>query len=104
MAANSAGRRLWRPFAQGLLGPGVHLHQNAVRPGGHGGQGQGGHQLPLARRVAGVHHHRQMGVLLEQGHGRDVQGVAGLGLKGADAPLAEHHLPVAPGQNVLGRK
>jgi hypothetical protein len=40
--------------------------------------------------------------LLDHGNGRDVEGVAGRVLEGADAPLAEDDLAVAPGQDVLG--
>ena len=35
-------------------------------------------------------------------YGGQVQRVAGVGLEGADAPLAEDHVAVAPGHDVLG--
>ena len=43
-----------------------------------------------------------MGHLVEGGHGGQVQGVPGGRLKGADAPLAQDHVLVAPGHDVLG--
>ena len=43
-----------------------------------------------------------MGELLHRQHGGEVQGVAGIGLKGADTPLAEDDPVVAPGHDVLG--
>ena len=53
--------------------------------------------------MGGIHHHGQVAHPL---HGRDgghVQGVAGVGLKGADAPLAEDHVLVALGHDILRR-
>ena len=53
--------------------------------------------------MAGVHHHRQVGQPLQDGDHRQVQGVPGVGgLIGADAPLAEDHVLVAVGHDVLG--
>ena len=38
---------------------------------------------------------------MQGGHGGQVQGVPGGGLKGADAPLAQDHVLVAPGHDIL---
>ena len=43
-----------------------------------------------------------MGHLFQHGHRRQIQRVAHAGLKGADAPLAEHHVGVAFRHDVLG--
>ena len=43
-----------------------------------------------------------MGQLAQHGDGRQVQGVAGVGLKGADTPLAEDDVLVAAGHDVFG--
>ena len=51
--------------------------------------------------MAGVHHYGQVGELVEDGHGGQVQGVAGGRLEGADAPLTEDDVLVASGHNVL---
>ena len=53
--------------------------------------------------MAGVHHHGQVGQVLQNGDGGQVQGVPGVGgFVGADAPLAEDDLLVAVGHDVLG--
>ena len=80
----------------------MHLDDEAVRPGGYRRQTHALHHPRLAAGVGGVHHHRQVGELLHRQHGGEVQGVAGIGLKGADTPLAEDDPVVAPGHDVLG--
>ena len=82
----------------------MHLDEEAIGPGGHGGLGHGPHQLPFARAVAGVNDDGQVGQPLEDGHGVDVQSVAGVLLEGADAPLAKHHPPVVMDKNVFRRE
>ena len=52
--------------------------------------------------MARVHHHRQVGQLLELGHRGQIQRVSCIGFKGTDAPLAEDDLLVAAGHDVLG--
>ena len=51
--------------------------------------------------MAGVGEDRQAGEALRQGHGRQVEGVAGQGLKGADAALTEDDVGIALRQDVL---
>ena len=58
-------------------------------------------QLPGA--VAGVEDHRQVGERFEHRDGVDIGGVAGGGLEGADAALAQDHPPVAVREDVFGR-
>ena len=91
------------PVGQGAGRAVVHLHHQAVGSGGHGGQRQGSHQLRPPGGVAGVHDHRQVGQLFQHRNGGNVQSGAAVGLEGTDAPLAQDHLPVAPGQDVLRR-
>ena len=43
-----------------------------------------------------------MGQLFDGRNGGQIQGVSVLGLKGSDAALAQHHIPVASGHDVLG--
>ncbi len=56
----------------------------------------------MASGVGGVDDHRQMGQLLEHRHRRDIQGVAGGRLEGADTPLAQQHPAVPLREDVLG--
>ena len=84
-----------------MLGVVVDLDDQPVRPAGRGAQGHGGYQLVAACGVAGVHHHRQVAELVQDRDDGQIHGVAGGGLKGADAPLAEDHLVIAPGHDVL---
>ena len=96
------GRQALGAVALGLGGVVVHLDHEAVGPGGHSGLGQLGHHPGVAAGVAGVHHHGQVGHLVQHHHTREVEGVAHTGLKGADAPLAEDDVLVALGHDVLG--
>ena len=54
--------------------------------------------------MGGIGDHGQVGELFEHRNGGDVHGVASRGLIGADAALAEDHLVVAAGEDVLARK
>ena len=101
-ASNWAGVMDWAPSHRAWLGSLWTLDDESVGPDGGGGQGQGFDEPVEAGSVAGVHDHRQVGQPLEHRHGGDVQGVAGEGLVSADAPLAEDHLLVALGHDVLG--
>ena len=83
------------PVAQGVWRVVVHFDHQPVRTGRRRRQGHGLHQPGLARGVAGVYDHRQMGQLVQHGHGGKIQRVAGVGFKGANAPLAEDHPLVA---------
>jgi tetratricopeptide (TPR) repeat protein len=89
---------------QGLVRPGMDLHQQAVRARGHGRGGQGGHELAEPGGVARVHEDGQMRARAQDGHRREVEGGAGGALEGADPPLAEQHLRVSRGHHVLRRQ
>ena len=52
--------------------------------------------------MAGVDDDGQVGQPAQHGDAGQVQGVAGVALEGADAPLAEDHVLVAAGHDVLG--
>ena len=81
----------------------MHLDHHTVRPGGSRGQRQRRHQCRTARRMTGIHDHRQMGHLFEHRDGTDIQrGAAGLGER-ANAPLAQHHVGIAAGEDILRR-
>ena len=58
--------------------------------------------MPAARAVAWVGYDGEVAQALHNGDGADVHGVAGIGLEGADAPLAEDDPVVAAGHDVLG--
>ena len=86
---------------QGVLGVVVHLDDQPIRSGGHRRQGHTLHHPRPAAGVGGVYHHRQVGQLLDRQYRRQIQGVAGVGLKGADTPFAQDHLVVAPRHDVF---
>ena len=48
-----------------------------------------------------VHHHGKVALPLHRQHRRQVQGVAGVRLEGADAPLAQDHVGVPPRHDVF---
>ena len=86
-----------RAVAQRVRGIVVHLDHQAVRAGGDGRARERLHHPGDARRVRGIDDHRQMRLLLDDGHGRDIEVVADHLFKRADAALAEDHVGVAAG-------
>ena len=94
-AANWSRIERLRPIGQSGLRGRVHLDHEPVGSRGDGGQRQRLHQFDLARGVARVDHDGQVAALLDDGHGRDVERVAGGGLEGADAALAQDDVVVA---------
>ena len=80
----------------------MHLDHQAVGAAGRGSQGHGLHISGCACRVAGVHHHRQVAQLMQHRHRRQVQRVPGIRLKGSHPALAQDHLLVSAGHDVLG--
>ena len=95
------GERL-RAVAQGLFRIGMDLHHQAVRAHGPGGQSRRHHEVAPPGRVRGIHHDRQVRQPLENGNGREIQGVARRGLERADAALAQDDLMVTPIEYVFG--
>lgn len=81
----------------------MHFDHDAVRSGGNGRLGQRFNHPPLARRVARVYDDRQVALMLDGQHGAEVQRVAGVRFKGADAPFAEDDVAVAAGHDVFRR-
>ena len=59
-------------------------------------------EIGLAGGVAGVHDDGQMGLFVDDGHCREIEGVAGVLLEGTDAALAQNDLLVAAGHDILG--
>ena len=59
-------------------------------------------QPALAGGVRRIDDHRQVGQVVEQGHGRQVERVAGVRLEGPDAALAQDHVGIARADDVLG--
>ncbi len=92
-----------RAVGEGAFGAGMDLDVDSVAARGDGGPGHGGDQVGPAGGVAGVDDDRQVALALDVGHDRQVEGIAGRILEGADSSLAEDHLAVAFGEDVLGR-
>ena len=88
--------------ALGLGGVVVHLDHQTIGTGSDRSFRQLRHHPCVAAGVAGVHHHRQVGHLVQHDHTGKVQRVAHTGLKGADAALAQDDVLVALGHDVLG--
>ena len=80
----------------------VDLDQQSVGTGSHGAHGQGIYQPALAGGMAGIDDDGQVGQLPQHGDAGQIQGVAGVALKGADTSLAEDHILIAAGHDVLG--
>ncbi len=73
-----------------------------IGPGGHRGAAHAVDQVILARSLARIDHHRQMAHAMQLRHGRQRQRVADVFFVRANAPLAEHHVGVSLGHDVLG--
>ena len=92
-----------RPVARGVLRVGMHLYHEAVRPDYYCRLAHGGHERAHARGVARVEDHRQVAQAFYVRDDGQVRGVAGGGLEGAYAALAEDDAGVAAHHDVLGR-
>src|ERR1022692_3540768 len=91
-----------RTVADGLLRTRMDLHDQSVGANRHRGAGERGNQAALARGVARVENHRQVRKLIQHRYGRDIASVARRRLEGPYAALAQNHVGVAVGHNVLG--
>src|SRR5438876_3419695 len=102
---DKVGERLWGQglgtIGEGDLRLGVHLDHQPVRARGDPCQRHGGHKGTPAGSVARVDDHGKVAQLLDERHRVEVQGIAGVGLEGPDAALAEDDLVVALAEDVL---
>ena len=80
----------------------MHLHQNAVGTGRHRRQGHRPHLVAHAGAVAGIDEDRQVAEFLDHRDRGQVERVAGIGLEGTNAALAQNHRVGAVRQQVLG--
>src|ERR1035437_7054842 len=97
-----AQRKGLRSVADGLLGTRMDFHDQAVGADRHSGARKRRNQAALAGGVAGIENDRQVRKLVQHRYGRDIAGIAGSGLEGPYAALAQNHVGVAVGHNVLG--
>ena len=82
----------------------MDLDDEPVGPGGDGGAGHGSDFVAAAGAVRRFGHNRKMRELLHNRDCRDIHRVARVGLKCPDAALAQDHVVVAAGHDVLGRQ
>ena len=80
----------------------VHLDQQPVGAAAARGERHRRDEVANAGAVRGIDQDGQMGLLLDIGDGVEIERVAGRGLEGADAALAQHHLLVAGGEQIFG--
>ena len=98
----AAGVIVWAPSLTACSGSSWTSIISAVGPGGDGGPGHRDDQPRLAGAVRRVDDDRQVALVVQVGDRRQRQGEPGVVLVGADAPLAEHDVGVAPVEDVLG--
>ena len=101
-SANAAGVSDCAPSLSAFSGIGVDLDHQPVRTGGERSSSHRRDQRSVAGGVRRIDDHRQVRERLDHGHRAEVERVARGGLEGADAALAEHHVRVAVGHDVLG--
>src|SRR5688572_14557986 len=92
------------PVAQSAIGIVVHLDDQAVGAGGDGRPRHGRDFIAAAHAVAGIDKDRKMRELLHDRNCRQVQRVAREGFEGANTALAQDHVLIAAGQDVLRRQ
>ena len=80
----------------------VHFDHDPIGPRRHSRHGHRGNQCRLAGGVAGINDDRQVSQLAQHRDGRQIQRVARVGFKGADAALAQNHLLIAFTHDVFG--
>src|SRR5208337_1324533 len=90
--------------ADGVFWIVVNLENQGVGAGGDGGPGHRDDQLRFAGAVRRIDDDRQVTLVVQIGHRGQWQGEPGVILVGADAPLAEHDVGIAPIEDVLGGK
>ena len=73
----------------------MHLDHDGVGAHGHRSARQAGHQVAHAGRMGHVHADGQQALLVDDGHGRDVERETRGRLERAQAALAQHHVVVA---------
>src|ERR1017187_5975540 len=91
-----------RAVGGGAIGVGMDFNHEAIGAGGQGGARHGSDDIAAAGAVRWVGDDGQVGEFLDDRDGGEIEGVARLGLEGADAALAEDDVVIAAGQDVLG--
>src|SRR6266849_3194054 len=91
-----------RAIGKSVVGVVVDFDEQAVGAGGYGGAGHGRNFVAASGAVGGIGEHGQVRELLDDRDGGDVERVACVGFKGANAALAEDYVVVAAGEDVLG--
>ena len=85
-----------------MIGVVVDFDEQAIGAGSDRGAGHGRNFVAAAGAVRRIGDDRQMRKFFDDRNGGDVECVARVGLKGADAALAENHVVIAAGQDVFG--
>jgi len=84
-----------RAIGKRVIGVVVDFDEEAIGAGGDSGAGHGRHFVAAAGAVRRIRKHRKMRKFFDDRDGGDVEGVAGVGFKGADAALAENDVEIA---------
>ena len=82
----------------------MHFDQQRVGPGRDGSPAHGRDFVAPPGAVRGISGHGQVRQLFDDGDRRNIQRVARISFKSADAALAQNHLVVAARHDVLGGK
>src|SRR2546423_9202590 len=97
-----AGLEGLRAVGKSVIGIVVDFDEQAVRARGYGGAGHGRNFVTASGAVGGIGEHGEMREFFDDGNGGDVECVARVGLESPDTALAENHVVIAAGENVLG--
>ena len=90
-----------RAVGQRAIGVGMDLDQQPVGAGGDRGARHRDHHVAVPGAVARIGHDRQVREPVHHGNRAQVEQIAGGGVEAADAALAENHVGVPLGEDVL---
>ena len=99
-----AGEHRLRAIAECVIRVVMHFHQEPVGTRGNGGARHGRHQIAAAGGMGGIGYDRQVGKFFHHRYSRNVEGIARVSLKAANAALAENYFVIAAGKNIFGGK
>ena len=98
------GVKLLLAVAERFRGVGVNFDDEAICPDGCRPEAEDLDKIGASTALAGIDNDRQVRFLLGDGHGCEVEGVAGVIIEGADAPFAKDDIRVAMGEEVFRGK
>ena len=93
-----------RSIRKGLVRVVMNLDQQHISASGDGSARHGRNFVAKTGTVGRIRSHGQVGKLVNDGNGADIERVARVSFKSTNAPLAKNYVVVAAGHNIFGRE